>query len=560
MILPAFFFVLLALSFCAAVLGVFIHAGGDAVFLRPAFLAFSPDGVLDPGTVHLAGKAFARSLTTFLAVFFVSTGYLFAGKKILSWPVTSAGDCSIKPQAIPLKETAVISLVVLIGLALRAPLMGRGLFYDEIFLATTYLQGASPWAIAQHFTLTDHIGYTFLAFISTQLFGLSEWSMRFPALFLGLGGIVALWYLARRFFDPAVALLSALLLAVAPAHIFWSVSARGYSGYVLCAGILVLLYFEILRRPTFLNQILFVVVAFLGASFHAYCCLFLIGCLWHFLGAVFTDYQNRFFSKKGMLAAWQSLGVSLFLMTAVLLPLTARTWIELAMRRQGSFSGDFPLLLLTYLLSPPAGPILVIAAGLMFLGFCDKRREAIDLSVFAGWMFLMVILVWLGRPYFLYERFWAGLLPLILLLICQGLFFLKDTFLYGKVIAGGVVLMFVVLSAVLPGYGGSLAGREFSGAFKEAVAIAEAGLPLNTPLCAAGPGREFFRFYSKRAVKIFDGVEDYRAFRAGHAKGACLVFNDHASAGRSDEVVLEDLRRTAYEEKVREVSIFFFKK
>jgi len=65
----------------------------------------------------------------------------------------------------------------------------------------------------------------------------TEWGMRLPAVFFGIGAIPALAIAARGMVGRRAALLAALFLAVSPWHLYWSQNARGYS-MVLFFGVI----------------------------------------------------------------------------------------------------------------------------------------------------------------------------------------------------------------------------------------------------------------------------------------------------------------------------------
>lgn len=76
--------------------------------------------------------------------------------------------------------------------------------------------------------------------LSISIFGESEWSARLiPALF-GIASIPIMYLIASRIFNRRAGLISSLLLAALPWHLFWSQNARSYSFALFwsltCAG------------------------------------------------------------------------------------------------------------------------------------------------------------------------------------------------------------------------------------------------------------------------------------------------------------------------------------
>jgi 4-amino-4-deoxy-L-arabinose transferase-like glycosyltransferase len=66
-----------------------------------------------------------------------------------------------------------------------------------------------------------------------NLGGINEWSARLTPAIIGILTIPILYFPTRKIFGPIIALISVLLLAVSPWHLFWSQNARFYSSLML---------------------------------------------------------------------------------------------------------------------------------------------------------------------------------------------------------------------------------------------------------------------------------------------------------------------------------------
>lgn len=60
-------------------------------------------------------------------------------------------------------------------------------------------------------------------------FGRSEWFLRLPSLFFGVATVYLIYLLGKKIFNERIGLISALFLAVAPYHLYYSQEARMYS-------------------------------------------------------------------------------------------------------------------------------------------------------------------------------------------------------------------------------------------------------------------------------------------------------------------------------------------
>jgi hypothetical protein len=134
-------------------------------------------------------------------------------------------------------EYALLLLITLLATALRFYKLGTWSFWiDEI-----YTIGHAT----AHFTTPDLIlanipperNWIPVSVLFTaqalNIWGVSEWSARLAAVLIGIVSIPILYFPIRGIFDNQVALITSLLIAVAPWHIFWSQNARFYTSLLL---------------------------------------------------------------------------------------------------------------------------------------------------------------------------------------------------------------------------------------------------------------------------------------------------------------------------------------
>lgn len=122
-------------------------------------------------------------------------------------------------------------LILTFGGALRIPGMTESLWFDELWC--TDLVVGSSLALAKQFLTNVHPPfYAVFMFLWTKVFGDSELAIRLPSLLFGLLSIWLVYVIARTLADRKTGLISALLLAVSPAHIWYSQEARPYSALI----------------------------------------------------------------------------------------------------------------------------------------------------------------------------------------------------------------------------------------------------------------------------------------------------------------------------------------
>ncbi|KPL24809.1 MAG: hypothetical protein AMJ93_01605 [Anaerolineae bacterium SM23_84] len=122
---------------------------------------------------------------------------------------------------------AALLLIVSVAALLRFySLAAESLWFDE-----TYSVWVARHPVAWHIALSTQRIFPPLYYLCLHFWlglGSSEFVVRSLSVWLGLASIVAVYGLAKQLFDARVGLLSALLLAISPLHIWYSQEARMY--------------------------------------------------------------------------------------------------------------------------------------------------------------------------------------------------------------------------------------------------------------------------------------------------------------------------------------------
>jgi 4-amino-4-deoxy-L-arabinose transferase-like glycosyltransferase len=113
-----------------------------------------------------------------------------------------------------------VALLVLVTALLTLPNLGGPALWDmdeginaasarEMLEAGTWVVPTFNWKLR-----TDKpIMIDWVQVVSFKAFGVSEWAARLPAALFGFGSVLTTYWLGRRMFDPAIALLGGLILA-----------------------------------------------------------------------------------------------------------------------------------------------------------------------------------------------------------------------------------------------------------------------------------------------------------------------------------------------------------
>ena len=164
---------------------------------------------------------------------------------------TSPLALSTPPGASTTRVRTFLVGCVVLALLLRLPLLGRSLWFDEVCMSS---QRIGTWEQLLATLYVDIHPPLFVAFMHAwgRLFGDSELALRLPALLAGLATIPLCWWTGHRLVGDRAARWGALLLALSPVHLWYSVEARLYAPMIACTLVAFGTFDRLLddRRPT----------------------------------------------------------------------------------------------------------------------------------------------------------------------------------------------------------------------------------------------------------------------------------------------------------------------
>ena len=331
-----------------------------------------------------------------------------------------------KPREKPREGSRGLALgVALFAAAIlaRLPGLGRSLFYDELF-TTRYFTDSLAHAVFSQKQANNHPLCSLLAWAFSTLVGRDDaLALRVPSVFVGALAVVATAWLAGRRSTRAVAALAGAFALVHPAHVGFSQEVRGYALVLLFAPLAVRLALDVLEGERRFVGMLAACVA-LGLWAHATFGVVVVGLAGYLLfckGAASADRRRALAGVGGGLA----FGAVLLAPTLSHLGKFAASNTSL-----GDAAGGFPTLerlgavgeMLT-VGDARLGPFWLLAVGVGTLAVVgnvasiragDRVGSAID-CVFGATAIVWVV----ARPLF-YARFFAFLLPLVLVLAARG--------------------------------------------------------------------------------------------------------------------------------------------
>jgi 4-amino-4-deoxy-L-arabinose transferase-like glycosyltransferase len=162
----------------------------------------------------------------------------------------------------------IVGLLLTVATAARLIGLDQDFWIDETATAVTYLR--LPWwqVVQTYQSANQHLLYSVLGSLSVAAFGESEVAARLPALVFGILGVPALYFLGRRMAPEREATFASLLLAVSYHHVWFSQSARGYTGMILFAITGTLFFLRGLSRNRTRDWALYVACMTLGVLCH----------------------------------------------------------------------------------------------------------------------------------------------------------------------------------------------------------------------------------------------------------------------------------------------------
>lgn len=169
-----------------------------------------------------------------------------------------------------LVEIALLLAITGLAALLRFYKLGEWSFWiDEIF--TINRVQAHYGSLSEAFqNLPPNFFWTPISLLLTSgslsLFGVSEWSARLVPALIGILSIPLIYIPVKRIFGPGIALISALLLAISPWHLYWSQNARFYTMLMLLFVLALLAFYFAFEQDKWWLIIVFWVFFYLSAS------------------------------------------------------------------------------------------------------------------------------------------------------------------------------------------------------------------------------------------------------------------------------------------------------
>ena len=437
-----------------------------------------------------------------------------------------AGPPEPTAQATHATELLGLILVLVVALLVRLGPLQRGLGFDELFTAVHFIETQTAWQTASSsINFNNHVAFSLLARLTEGLLGRSEWALRLPALLLGLCSLVVLWWLARPVVGGWLALGAAALVALAPEHVRWSTSARGYAGLILGVLMMAGLLSCLLKRPAALSAIGLAVTTALAAYFHLYAAAVAVvqGAL--LLGLLSSPRLDPT-PRRGVVYALAALTGAGLLSLLLYLPILGALLRSVQDGGQGTFRPGLAWSVAREMTA--ASPDWMVGLTLLVscVGVLRVYRthpliavQAVSIAV------VPVLAVILARPLDQYARFFSYIVPFLLTALVAGA--TAPVALLRRRLPPRLFLLSwlpPVAIAVLLLWSWSTIFADFrvDEGFRDAVRALEADAPESASLCALGAGAELFQWYASRSLALPKTVNEFQQVARRTPKPRCV--------------------------------------
>ncbi len=330
--------------------------------------------------------------------------------------------------------TVALAVILIVAAALRLCALGaESLWFDE-----AYSVWVSRHSVAWHIALSMQRIFPPLYYLCLHFWlrlGSSEFVVRALSALIGLGSIAAAYAVTKQLFDQKTALVSALLLAISPLHLWYSQEARMYilmAALGLCSAYFMLLT---IRHGTRRQWVAYVISTALLMNTH-YFAIFLVP----FQNAYVLYLLLRKRTHGPFARRWLLSQVLVGLLSAVglagIFSSESTYWWGLLDTWHGA-PGLAELLNLwfSFSLGTTVRGALIYWSGLLVFGVCLAsswlilRRNRVSLAIEDGLVFATLYLVVpLGTVFLLsqFQSFWVlryifPFLPAYCILVARGL-------------------------------------------------------------------------------------------------------------------------------------------
>lgn len=98
----------------------------------------------------------------------------------------------------------------------------------------------------------------------TKIFGISEFSLRFPSLMFSFSSVILVFFLGKELFNKKIGFIAGIFMGLSPFHLWYAQEARDYSMLLFFGLLSSLLFYKALKGGRNRQWLFFIFVSFLG--------------------------------------------------------------------------------------------------------------------------------------------------------------------------------------------------------------------------------------------------------------------------------------------------------
>ena len=169
----------------------------------------------------------------------------------------------------PLYQYAILAVIILLAAVMRFYKLGLwSMWIDEIYtINRAQIHYNNPIEVIQSLPNTLWLPFSvILTKFFLSILGTNEWSARLASTIIGIVSVPILYLITRKFFGVWAALVSSLLLAISPWHVFWSQNARFYTALLLLYALTAFLFYLAIERNRPVYFIVFYILFYFALS------------------------------------------------------------------------------------------------------------------------------------------------------------------------------------------------------------------------------------------------------------------------------------------------------
>lgn len=309
-----------------------------------------------------------------------------------------------------INDSYVLGLLIFLAFASRIYGIWEWTFVGDEYPTVEYA--------AERYNSLINPAYYVLVLGSFELFGVNEWSARFPAFILGVAGVPVIYLICHNIFNRNIALIAALLTIFSSWHLFYSQFSRFYTGVFLFGSLAYFFYYKAINKDNIKFLIWGMIANLIAISFHltsvliaasfaVFCALILFSNL---------SMAPLLFSESAVKSTYSKRIAFIFLAITVIggLLLLPFLWDKLTARGQLAIGMTGPLKLILQLVRDVQIPLAISALfGLLVL----TKKNLFEGSFFAVSVGIPLLIVMFGSMFAAVSpRYLFYILPLVIVL------------------------------------------------------------------------------------------------------------------------------------------------